>query len=156
MLHQLLRSQAKAKKSLQGQEFPGRLLNTSKVEKSHQGQEVLQSLESTRMKPESNTNKKCGSKRRKHQCGIGICSKVIDSVDEEEEFGNEKSTKRQKFKEAAEKIKEAFPEKRLCKKCGRPIKGHPIPRGRGCILIPLSNIEDIQMQKENSRLDKGR
>ena len=37
------------------------------------------------MKPASNTHK-CGSKRKKHQCGVGLCSKIDESHDDEEEI----------------------------------------------------------------------
>ena len=50
----------------------------------------------------------------------------------------------------------ALHEKKLCKNCGRPIQGHPLPRGRNCKLIPLPNIEDILMQKEIIQVTKDR
>ena len=99
----------------------------------------------------------CGSKKKNHQCGIGVCFKFGYSHDEKgEQIVNEKEAKRQKFKEAAEKLKDVFVEKRMCKKCGRPIQGHPQPRGKNCILIPLPNIEDIQRKKKNLQLAKDR
>ena len=108
------------------------------------------------MKPPSNSHK-CGSKKKKHQCGIGLCFKFGYSHDEKgEQIVNEKEAKRQKFKEAAEKLKDVFVEKRMCKKCGRPIQGHPQPRGKNCILIPLPNIEDIQRKKKYLQLAKDR
>ena len=106
------------------------------------------------MKPASNTYK-CGSKRKKHQCGIGLCSKFDEGHDEEEEIGND-TIKRQKFTKAAEDIKNVFLGKRLCKSCGRTIQGHPLPRGRNCRLIPLPNIKDVLIQKENVQLAKNR
>ena len=107
------------------------------------------------MKQASNTYE-CGSKRKKHKCGIGICSKIDNSDEDEEEIGNEKYTKRQKLTKSPEKIVNALHDKKLCKNCGRPIQGHPLPRGRNCKLIPLPNIEDIRMQKEIIQVTKDR
>jgi len=89
-------------------------------------------------------------KEKKH-----LCSKFDEGHDEEEEIGND-TAKRQKFTKAEEDIKNVFLGKRLCKSCGRTIQGHPLPRGRNCRLIPLPNMKDVLIQKENVQLAKNR
>ena len=86
------------------------------------------------MKPTSNKNK-CGSKRKNHQCGIGICSKIDESQDDKEEI-------------------EFVNRKKLCKQCGRTIKGHPQPTGLNCNLVPVPQINKIMKEKREFQLNK--
>ena len=44
---------------------------------------------------------------------------------------------------------------RRCNKCGRPIKGHPLPNGSLCNLQPLPLIKEIQDEKHILQLEKG-
>ena len=55
--------------------------------------------------------------------------------------------------------KDSNPEKRIgrkCKKCARPIKGHPLPKGQKCNLEPLPLIEEIQLEQELNKMEKAR
>jgi hypothetical protein len=73
---------------------------------------------------------KCGSKRKNHQCGLGLCS--TETVDQH---------------------------CRKCTDCFGPIKGHPKPSGKLCTLEPvLSEMEktEAKMQEQQKRLERDR
>ena len=89
---------------------------------------------------------KCGSKRKNHKCGLGLCSAKSG------ESSDGMLPKKRRLKGPYFKTEEAviidLPEKckisegeipncKICSKCGRPIKGHQLPKGKRCILEPL-------------------
>jgi hypothetical protein len=71
----------------------------------------------------------------------------------EPEVNNDGFEKNEKIL-AADKEKSIIVKK--CNKCGRPIKGHPLPRGTLCSLEPLHLIEEIQSKQHLIRLEKDR
>ena len=103
---------------------------------------------------------KCGSKRKNHQCGLGLCST-------ETENPNVTLPKRLKLRsdlhpEAILNIdanKDPNPKKlieRRCSKCARPIKGHPLPKGNKCTLEPLPMIEEIKSEQQLNKMKNAR
>ena len=121
---------------------------------------------------------RCGSKRRNHQCGLGLCH---DDIEEELDEFIPMSTKflrgkRKQFdttdhgnedKEINrntptnvddDRDMETLHKKKCktCNKCGRPIKGHSPPTGLKCSLEPLNTYEDIQSEKQMFIQEKDR
>ena len=103
---------------------------------------------------------KCGSKRKNHQCGLGLCST-------ETEYPNFTLPKRLKLRydlhpEAILNIdsnKDPNPKKlteKRCNKCARPINGHPLPKGNTCTLEPLPMIEEIKSEQQLNKMEKAR
>ena len=89
----------------------------------------------------------CGIKRKNHQCGLGLCS----------EDGLEVLNQPQKKVRKVSVDHNIFSiDKRICKKCGRTIKGHPLPRGKLCTLEPLPQNLNIQLEKRELQLEKDR
>ena len=90
---------------------------------------------------------KCGSKRRNHKCGIGLCSPL-------EDMQSELPPKKKKLEELNEDDKNCSEGKKLCKTCGRSIQGHPLPKGKKCKLIPLPQIHEINQEQRKLQLQK--
>ena len=97
------------------------------------------------MKP-SGSFLKCGSKRKSHVCGLGLCSEVTIK---ESDIPPKKKKLETSDKNTSEKMKS-------CRNCGRAVQGHPLPRGSKCILNPLPQINDINSEKRKHQLAKKR
>ena len=105
--------------------------------------------------------RQCGSKRKNHQCGLGLCST-------ETEYTESAVPKRRTLRgsdlkpEAVSNINVDEGSKhekqiiRKCNKCGRSIKGHPLPKGNKCNLEPLPFIEEIQLEQKFIKMEKAR
>ena len=89
------------------------------------------------MKPSGNFLK-CGSKRKNHVCGLGLCPEV-NSID------NDKAPKKKKKLEITDK--NTFQKMKSCRHCGRAVQGHPLPRGDKCNLTPLPEKDYINSEK---------
>ena len=111
------------------------------------------------MAPSTFTNK-CGSKRKNHQCGLGLCST-------EAEYQDFALPKRRKLRSDLKPIavpniavdKDSNLENRIgrkCSKCARPINGHPLPKGKMCNLEPHRMIEKIQLEQHADKLENDR
>ena len=91
---------------------------------------------------------KCGSKRKNHQCGLGLCS--IETEYPELALLKKRNFRTDLKTKAVTNIDVDKPEKligRKCNKCARPSKGHPLPKGKTCNLDPLAMIEDLTSSK---------
>ena len=103
---------------------------------------------------------KCGSKRKNHQCGLGLCSTETEYPDFE--LPKRRQLRSDLNPKAVPNIdvdKDSNPKKligRKCNKCARPIKGHPLPKGQKCNLEPLPIIEEIQLEQELNKMEKAR
>ena len=97
------------------------------------------------MKP-SDISHKCGSKRKNHKCGLGLCSEVVV-------IESDIAPKKQKLETADTNT---FKRMKSCGNCGRAVQGHPLPRGSKCNLIPLPQINDINSEKRKNQLAKKR
>ena len=103
---------------------------------------------------------KCGSKRKNHQFGLGLCSTETEYPDFE--LPKRRQLRSDLNPKAVPNIdvdKDSNPEKligRKCNKCARPIKGHPLPKGQKCNLEPLPIIEEIQLEQELNKMEKAR
>ena len=98
------------------------------------------------MKP-SGSFLKCGSKRKSHVCGMGLCSEV-NIID------NDIAPKKKKKLEVIDK--NTFQKSKSCRNCGRAVQGHPLPRGSNCNLTPLPEKDDINSEKRKNQLAKKR
>jgi hypothetical protein len=103
---------------------------------------------------------KCGSKRKNHQCGLGLCS---TETDPEDFVLPKRRTLRSDSKPEGvpntDVDKDSNPEKqncRNCNKCARPIKGHPLPKGNKCNLEPLPMCEEMQSEQQSNKMEKAR
>ena len=92
---------------------------------------------------------KCGLRHKNHQCGLGLCS-------EEGETDDTTQQKKKRSEVQTNKSELVVSDKKICKKCGRPIKGHPLPRGRFCIMKPLKKNMEIQLERKLHQLTKNR
>ena len=103
---------------------------------------------------------KCGSKRKNHKCGLGLCSTETDL--EDFVLPNRRKLRSDSKPKAVPNIdvdKDPNPEKqncRNCNKCARPIKGHPLPKGDKCNLEPLPMVEEMQKEKQLINKEKAR
>ena len=103
-------------------------------------------MQSAKYEPRMFFQHKCGSKRKNHKCGLGLCSAKSG------ESSDGMLPKKRRLKGPYFKTEEAviidLPEKckisegeipncKICSTCGRPIKGHQLPKGKRCILEPL-------------------
>ena len=95
----------------------------------------------------------CKIKRKGHRCGLGLCS---DKSSKEECTLDYLMPPTKKVCKGPTTDTAFSLEKKICKKCGRLIKGHPLPRGRMCKLEPLTQCMDIQLEKRNLQLQKDR
>ena len=92
---------------------------------------------------------KCALRRKNHQCGLGLCS-------EEGETDNTTQQKQKRSEVQTNKSELVVCDKKLCKKCGRPIKGHPLPKGSLCNMEPLPHNMEIQIERRSLQLFKDR
>ena len=103
---------------------------------------------------------KCGSKRKNHQCGLGLCSAETELGDFVlPQRRKLRSDSKPKFVPNIDVDKDSNPEKLICKicnKCARPIKGHPLPKGNKCNLEPLPIADEIQIEKQSIKKAKAR
>ena len=103
---------------------------------------------------------KCGSKRRNHQCGLGLCSTQA-------EYQDGVLSKIRKLRSDSKLL--AVPQIdvdtdsnldnpicKKCSKCARPINGHPLPKGKKCNLEPHPMIETIQLEQHAEKMEKDR
>ena len=95
----------------------------------------------------------CKIKRKGHRCGLGLCS---DKSSKEECTLDYLMPPTKKVCKGPTTDTAFSLEKKICKKCGRLIKRHPLPRGSMCKLEPLAQCMDIQLEKRNLQLQKDR
>ena len=92
---------------------------------------------------------KCGLRHKNHQCGLGLCS-------EEGETDDTTQQKKKRSEVQTNKSELVVSDKKICKKCGRPIKGHPLPKGSLCNMEPLPQNIEIQIERRSLQLFKDR
>ena len=97
--------------------------------------------------PPSAIQHKCGSKRTNHQCGLGLCSGESETEDVTQ-------PKLKRSKVGTNKTGLVVTENKICKKCGRAIKGHPLPKGSLCNMKPLPLNMEIQLERRSLQLSK--
>ena len=95
----------------------------------------------------SNPTKKCGVKRKNHRCGIGLCN-----GDGEEEYEPPvKIANIEKEDDSEEKHKKTV--QRRYRKGHMPLKSHPMPRGKVCLVVSkLSEDEQIEILKKQQEM----
>ena len=102
----------------------------------------------------------CGSRRKNHQCGLGLCSAETEYPDFALPIRRQlRSDLKPKAILNIDVDKDSNPEKQIgrkCIKCARPIKGHPLPKGNKCNLEPLPMCEEIQSEQQFNKLEKAR
>ena len=75
-------------------------------------------------------------------------------MENETDYTSQPKRKRSKVKTDISELDES--EKRVCTKCGRPIKGHPLPKGSLCNMEPLPQNVEIQLERRSLELSKDR
>ena len=92
------------------------------------------------MAPSTFTHK-CGSKRKNHQCGLGLCSTEAEDQDfalpKRRKLRSESKPKAGPNIDVKKDSNLENPIGRKCSKCAQPINGHPLPKGKCAILNPI-------------------